>query len=851
MGSLDWLAKWVTPHMHINQYLPRAVPEALRALVPLALDLRWSWFHGADHLWRTVDAELWEATANPWLILQQISDQRLAQLAQDGDFLGDLCIQSAAQLSHGNAETWFSKNYANRFDGNIAYFSMEFGVSESLPIYSGGLGVLAGDYLKTASDLGIPLVGVGLLYQQGYFRQALNPQGEQIELYPYSDPTMLPIVPLRDDRGEWVHIEIELPGRSVRLRTWRACIGRCSLLLLDSNDPLNDASDRGITSELYGAGTELRLQQEIVLGIGGWRLLEKMGINCPICHLNEGHAAFALLERVRFFMLRAACTFAEALWATRAGNLFTSHTPVAASFDRHPAPLIAVYFDSYCRSLNISINQLLALGSVDARTADEFFIMPYLALHGVGAVNGVSRLHSEVSRRIFQPLFPRWPQAEVPVGYVTNGVHMPSWDSVAADKLWTDACGQARWRGALETLSADLCKCDDTALWQLRTDNRQMLINFVRKRMARKGSGRSAHAKASDYSALLDMNVLTIGFARRFTGYKRPNLLLQDSARLLRLLTNRDRPAQIVIAGKAHPHDVEGKRLLQRWQQFLRRAELQNCAVFIEDYDLDVATQLVQGVDVWLNTPRRPWEACGTSGMKVLVNGGLNVSELDGWWAEAYMPGAGWAFGDGYEHDNIEEWDAREAEQLYRLLEDEIVPCFYQRDEHGLPQAWLERMRNSMAQLTVQYSSNRMAREYVDQYYAPMASAAVARYASPAATKLTQWYSQLAQHWQQIHFGNVTWFEKNNARHCEVHVYLDDLSMDAVQVELYADADGFNAAERIVLERGALLAGAINAYSFSARVDGPRASDEYTPRIIPKHLLANIPLEANFITWYR
>ncbi|MGB5601804.1 MAG: alpha-glucan family phosphorylase [Gammaproteobacteria bacterium] len=837
--------------MQISHYLPRVLPESLQGLATLALDLRWSWHHGTDYLWRSVDSELWEATANPWLILESVSDQRLTDLARDSTFLSELQQQLAARDEHFHSETWFPPQYQDVLSGQIAYFSMEFGLSESLPIYSGGLGVLAGDYLKTACDLDVPVIGVGLLYQQGYFRQAINASGDQLEFYPFNDPTMLPVVPLRDDKGEWVHIMLELPGRPLRLRTWVVQVGRRSLLLLDSNDLLNAPGDRGITSELYGGGAEMRLQQEMVLGIGGWRLLEWLGMDCAVCHLNEGHAAFAILERCRHFMDRTGQSFEVALRATRAGNLFTTHTPVAAGFDRFSPDLFALYFRDYVAQLSIGLDELIALGRANPDDPGEPFNMAYLALRGAGAVNAVSGLHGEVSRHLFQPLFPHWPQHEVPVGYVTNGIHVPSWDSVAADVLWTDACGKKRWRGGLKTVEADLRQLGDDVLWRFRGDSRRQLVAFLRNRMLRQHCGRGVMAaQAQDYIEPLDPDALTLGFARRFAEYKRTNLLLHDPERLLHLLCNRDRPVQLVIAGKAHPQDMQGKRLLREWHDFLRRPEVQGRVMFVEDYDLQIAEQLTQGVDVWVNTPRRPWEASGTSGMKVLVNGGLNLSELDGWWAEAYTPEVGWALGDGLEHADVAAWDAAEAEQLYHLLEDEVVPCFYRRDESGLPREWVGRMRESMACLTTYFSTNRMLREYVETYYLPLAEAYLRR-VDGAASDLEDWSRQLRQHWARIHFGNVTSTLTERGHHFEVQVYLDELSPEAVRAELYADANEGGEAFRQPMERGDLLAGAANAYVYHATVPANRPASDYTARIIPAHNEAKVPLDANFILWYR
>ncbi len=847
--------------MQASHYLPRPLPEALQGLAVLALDLRWSWHHGADELWRAADPELWDATQNPWLILDSISEERLDALAADAPFRARLEAEIEARDRHYSGETWFGDARTTGLGGPVAYFSMEFGVSEALPIYSGGLGVLAGDYLKTACDLGVPVIGIGLLYQEGYFRQALDANGEQLEFYPYSDPTQLPVVPLRDADGEWVHVALELPGRRVWLRAWEAQVGRRSLYLLDSNDLLNDPGDRGITSELYGGGSELRLQQEIALGIGGWRLLPMLGIECCVCHLNEGHAAFAVLERARARMKAAGCSFAEALRATRAGTLFTTHTPVEAGFDRFAPELFAQYFRGYAEELGLDVEALLALGRGEPRRAvagagagdaEEPFNMAYLAVRGSGAVNGVSRLHGEVSRRIFAPLFPRWPEPEVPVGHVTNGVHVPTWDSAAADTLWTGACGPERWRGTLENLGTALRGVDDETLWRFRCDSRRALVAALGGRLARQGRRRGAGPEeAASIGRLLDPNVLTIGFARRFAEYKRTNLLLADPDRLVRLLNARDRPVQLVIAGKAHPQDKAGRRLIREWQDFLRRPEVRGRAVFVEDYDLSVAAALTRGVDVWLNTPRRPWEASGTSGMKVLVNGGLNFSELDGWWAEAYAAEVGWALGDGREHAaDAAGWDAAEARALYGVLEAEVVPCFYRREASGLPVEWIARMRESMAALTPRFSTNRMLREYVEQYYVPLAAASVRRDAAAAAA-LEAWRGRLEANWASVRFGGLSVAPAGADHRFEVQVYLHELDPGDVAVEVYADALDDAGPERHPLERDGELRGAHNSYTYFGLVPAKRPASDYTPRIIPAHALAAVPLEAGYIAWYR
>ena len=506
------------------------------------------------------------------------------------------------------APAWFQKSHSGSPLTCAAYFSMEFMLSEALPIYAGGLGNVAGDQLKTASDLGVPVVAVGLLYQQGYFCQVIDKDGSQQALYPYNDPGQLPITPVRQSNGEWLRLKLDLPGYPVWLRAWQVQVGRVKLYLLDSNDLANFPAHRGITSELYGGGPELRLQQEIVLGIGGWRLLHALGIQPEVCHLNEGHAAFAILERARTFMNETGQPFEVALAVTRAGNLFTTHTAVAAGFDRFAPALIEQYLAGYAeQKLGIALHDLLALGRQNPNDLSESFNMAYLAIRGSGAVNGVSRLHGKVSRHLLEPLFPHWPEDEVPVGHVTNGVHMPSWDSATADELWTEACGKDRWLGTTESLEQDIRCVSDSRLWQFRNVARKSLVDYARERLPKQltASGAS-HEEVAGVKQLFSPNALTLGFARRFATYKRPNLLLHDPERLLRLLTIPERPVQLILAGKAHPEDRAGQALICEWIRFIRQPKIRPHVVFLSDYDMLLTEHLVQGVDVWINTPRRP-----------------------------------------------------------------------------------------------------------------------------------------------------------------------------------------------------------------------------------------------------
>ncbi len=823
-------------------------------LSELALDLRWSFNHSADKLWARLDPELWDLTHNPWVVLQTVSQERLQSVTAAPDFQALLADLYRERQAAEQSEGWFQQSHPNSQLKTVAYFSMEFMLSEGLPIYSGGLGNVAGDQLKTASNLGVPVIGVGLLYQQGYFRQEIDAQGRQQALYPFNDPGQLPIKPLREKNGEWLRFSIDFPGVKLWIRTWQVQVGRSKLYLLDTNDPANIPAHRGITSELYGAGQDLRLKQEQVLGIGGWRLLRALGLQPEVCHLNEGHAAFAVLERARSYMADNKQPFDLALTVTRAGNLFTTHTPVEAGFDLFAPELMEKYFRKYAEEeLSISFQDLLALGRRDRNNSSEPFNMAYVANRGSRAVNGVSRLHGQVSRRIFQGLFPQWPEVEVPVTYVTNGVHVPTWDSAEADRLWENSCGKKRWHGAMESLGNDFRSVSDSSLWQLRADARKSLVGYVRKQHARQLAGQGASEEdLSQAAQVLEPNTLTLGFARRFAPYKRPNLLLHDPERLARILTNRDRPVQLVLAGKAHPQDLEGQSMIRQWIEFARRPEVRSRVVFLSDYDALMAEHLVQGADVWVNTPRRPWEASGTSGMKVLVNGGLNLSELDGWWAEAYSPEVGWAIGDGQERGDDPSWDAAEAETLYGILEREVVPEFYARNEKGIPAGWVAKMRESMAQLTPAFSANRVVRQYTEEYYLAGAANLSARAANNGrlGLDLLHWQAALAKHWSALRFGSATMDQQGERYFFQVQAYLDELDPEAVKVELYAEGVNGGAPLRLPMSRGNRLVGSANGFIYTAQVSTARPAADYTPRLIPEHSGASVPLEASFILWH-
>jgi starch phosphorylase len=824
------------------------------ALAELALDLRWSFNHAADTIWQRLDPMLWNLTHNPWVVLQTVSRERLEAVTADGEFQ-QLVNDLVREKRHAEeSPAWFQQAHPRAPFSAVAYFSMEFMLSEALPIYSGGLGNVAGDQLKTASNLGVPVVGIGLLYQQGYFRQDIDARGWQQALYPFNDPGQLPIRPLREANGEWLRFSIPFPGSPLWIRAWQVQIGRVPLYLLDTNDPANTPAHRSITSELYGGDAELRLKQELVLGIGGWRMLCAAGVAPEVCHLNEGHAAFAVLERARSYMVDQHQPFELALTVTRAGNLFTTHTPVEAGFDRFAPDVMAKYLGSYAgHDLAIAFDDLLSLGRGDRQDPSEPFNMGYLAIRGSCAINGVSRLHGEISRRLFQPLFPRWPEIEVPVTHVTNGVHMPTWDSADADRLWEATCGKERWRWATDEVERDFRGVSDADLWQLRASARASLVGYVRNRLARQLAEQGASAaEVATADTILDPQILTMGFARRFATYKRPNLLLHDADRLARILTNGQRPVQLVVAGKAHPRDIAGQVLIEQWIAFVRRPDVSGRVVFLSDYDMLMAERLVQGIDLWINTPRRPSEACGTSGMKVLVNGGLNLSELDGWWAEAYGPAVGWAIGDGKDRGDDPSWDATEADALYALLEEEIGAAFYVRDDHGIPRGWVGRMRESMARLTPAFSANRTVREYTETHYLPAAAAYRERAANGGrqSGELLTWRKQLERYWGAARFMAVDVQTNGEQYTFHVHVDLGGLDPEGVRLELYAEGLNGGTPVRQPMTRMARVADSTNLFLYAGDVQASRSSSDFTPRLIPFHAGASVPLEAPFILWY-
>ena len=743
-----------------------AIPETLTKLEVLARNLHWSWNPQFIELFKRIDPVLWAACGhNPVKLLGTVSQTRLEALASNESFLNEMKRAGETLDDYLQASTWFEKACPGNEETVIAYFSAEFGLHECLPIYAGGLGILAGDHLKSASDLGVPIVGIGLMYQKGYFRQRLNIDGWQQEDYIENDSFNMPAELVLKSSGRPLTISVEYPGRSVHAQIWVISVGRLKLYLLDTNIPANSPGDRMITSSLYGGDRELRIRQEILLGIGGLKALAAMDITPTVCHMNEGHAAFMALERIRQVRSATNMTFEEAVEATRSGNIFTTHTIVKAGLDEFDVDLVDKYFGSYFPHLGINRRQFLALGRMLPDDENEPFKMPVLAIKLSSYLNGVSKLHGQISREVWGSLWPGVPSREVPIVSITNGIHLKTWLSNEIGELYERYLGPT-WSGTVfdKSVWEQVDQIPDEELWNAHQRCKQQLIVFARKRlmaqMQRRGTCQGELRQAEE---VLDPEALTIGFARRFVSYKRGDLLLRDAERLARLLNNPERPVQIIFAGKSHPRDNAGKEIIRHIVHFTGQENVRRRILFLEDYDIDVGQSLVRGVDVWLNNPRRPMEASGTSGMKAAVNGVLNVSTLDGWWCEGYVPDGGWIIGAGEDYENPDYQDTVESQALYNLLENEVVPLFFTRSADNLPRAWLQRMKTCVKWVAPRFNTHRMLAQYTRRFYNP----AAARYryflddTMTRAKAFAQWKSEVRQAWPEFAVKEVVMNSKN------------------------------------------------------------------------------------------
>lgn len=841
-----------------------SLPAKLEPLREIVYNLYWSWNHDAIELFRRLDRKLWEETYhNPVIMLGKISQNRLIEVAADDSFISHMNRVYVQLNVYMEEKTWYQKNYKIEQSKFIAYFSAEFGLTECLQVYSGGLGVLSGDHLKSASDLGLPLVGVGLCYKEGYFQQYLTNDGWQQERYELTDFYNQPMELVTGKDKTPLKIDLDFPGRKVRLQVWKIQVGRVPLYLLDTNVPENSEEDRKITRALYGGNVETRIQQEIVLGIGGFRALLEMNIIPLVCHMNEGHSAFLSLERIRALIKKHNLTFTEAKDIGFYSNVFTTHTPVPAGIDIFPNDLIEKYFSQYYRNeLQISDKVFYSLGTIIREKSPSNFNMAHLAMNMAGFVNGVSKLHGKVSKKMWMTGFVDIPFDEIPIDYVTNGVHTRSHLSNDMEELLYRYLGEKFLQNPADPESWDgIDEIPDEELWRTHERRRERLVAFARNRLARQIKERGGSASELAFAKeVLDVQALTIGFARRFATYKRATLTFRDVDRLESILCNPDIPVQLIIAGKAHPKDEEGKKLIQEIVAITKDPHLRKRVVFIENYDMNVARYMVEGCDVWLNNPRRPLEASGTSGMKIIANGGLNLSIMDGWWDEAFTPEVGWKIGNSEEYDNLEYQDEVESRLIYETIEKELVPLFYGRGDDKLPRNWIFMMKNSMKKLGPVYNSHRMVEEYAEKFYFASYEKRMTLMKNDweKGKAYSKWKSKLYENWNRVKFINISEEERNGELKVglkypvQAEVELGDLTPDDVDVQIYfgkvdESADGIkNSVTMTHVSKKTKSA----FFTYRGEIECTDTGQfGYTLRILPKHPLLINQFELGLIRW--
>ena len=834
------------------------LPEQLAPLQEMAFNLRWSWDDRTRDVFRWVDPHLWELTQHdPVQVLSLVARERLEALAKDNAFMSFLGEIHADLRRYMSVHRWF-QNRGRSALVKVAYFSPEFGIAEALPQYAGGLGILAGDHLKAASSLGVPMVGVGLLYREGYFRQRLNADGWQEERYPVMDPHAMALTPIDGTR-----ITVELAGQALIAQIWVAYVGRVKLYLLDANVEENSDDLRSVTDRLYGGATEHRLRQEILLGIGGVRALEALDEQPQIFHSNEGHAGFLGLERIRQLVTNHGLSFAEAVEATRAGTLFTTHTPVPAGIDRFPAELIDKYFSGWAHEVGVGVEDLMALGHAPGEAPNAPFNMADMGLRLAGMSNGVSRLHGHTSRLMFQQLYPSVPVEEVPIGSVTNGVHGRTWVASAMNDLFTKYINPS-WEDAGPADWARIAEARDDELWRAREQGREALVDFVRSRvkssLLEKGVSPIDAAWADE---ALDPTLLIIGFARRFASYKRATLLLSQPERFRALLLDPKRPAQFVFAGKAHPADDLGKEMIREMVQFAHEPSVRHRIAFIEDYDIAVARPILQGCDVWVNNPRRPMEASGTSGQKAALNGGLNCSVLDGWWDEMFDGKNGWQIASAESYVDVQRRDEVEANSLFEILERQVVPLYYDRGADRFPRLWVARIKDSLSSLGPRVQASRMVRDYVRQEYEPMAKRADALNARnfAKAKDLAAWKRRVTGAWGEVAVVGVDIdsaalvTDLGTTMHATAEVCLGELGPNEVSVELLhgpvTAGDDLVDWQTVKMDRkGHSSDGAAGVWegSFVCDVAGRHG---FIVRVVPSHADLPVPAEMGLVAWAR
>jgi starch phosphorylase len=770
------------------------IPDALKPLLKIAQNLAWVWNFEAIELFRRLDIETWrEVHHNPIALLGSLPQKAMDDAAESESFIAHMKRVEEELDWQLSKKTWFQENVEGN-DYKIAYFSAEFGIHECLPIYAGGLGILAGDHLKSASELGLPLYGIGLLYKLGYFHQYLNVDGWQQERFPETDFGNIPVALVKNDTGETVFVKVEFPGRDIYAQIWEVLVGRIKLYLLDTDIDKNSNEDRWITYQLYGGDNEMRIKQEMILGIGGVRALKAMGKNITVFHMNEGHSAFLSIERIRSAMKDDKLSFQEALAFVSSNNIFTTHTPVPAGNDRFTPDMIEKYLMSFMKEMGLTKDDFLSLGREDSSNKEELFCMTVLAIKTAAVCNGVSKLHASVSRNMWKRIWPSLPVHNIPIIHISNGIQTLAWTSDEMMRVLNRYLGP-RWidNPVDKDVWLNVDSIPESELWRCRERMKERLIGFARKKLKEqlKARGMPKH-EIEMADAVLDSEALTIVFARRFATYKRATLLFRNMERLEKILLNKERPVQFIFSGKAHPRDNMGKELIKNLIRLARDEKFRNKIVFLEDYDINIARYMVQGADVWLNTPTRPKEASGTSGMKVVPNGGLNISILDGWWAEAYNGNNGWTIGRGEEYDDLEYQDSVESESLYNILENEVIPIFYNRGADGIPREWMARIKESMKSISPMFNTNRMVREYTEKSYniAHKNFRLLSQDQYAKAKSLSLWQRRIREKWKELSIKDVYIKEEQEIVvgkriNVEAVVKLGSLSPEDIQVELY------------------------------------------------------------------
>ncbi len=841
-----------------------SLPEKLEMLREIVYNLYWSWNHDAIELFRRLDRKLWEETHhNPVLMLGKLSQDRLNEVAADDSFISHMNRVFVQLNVYMEEKSWYQKNYSLEGEKFIAYFSAEFGLTECLQVYSGGLGVLSGDHLKSASDLGLPLVAVGLCYKEGYFQQYLTNDGWQQERYELTDFFNQPMTLVTNFDNTPLKIEMNFPGRQVILQIWKIQVGRVPLFLLDTNVPENSEEDRKITRSLYGGNVETRIQQEIVLGIGGIRALHAMKIDPLVCHMNEGHSAFLSLERIGSLIKKHGLSFTEAKDINFYSNVFTTHTPVPAGIDIFPNELVEKYFGNYYRNeLQINDKTFYSLGTILKDKPVTNYNMAHLAMNMAGFVNGVSKLHGKVSKKMWMAGFVDIPFDEIPIDYITNGVHTRSHLSKDMHELLYRYLGDKFMQNPADTESwKHIDEIPDEELWRTHERRRERLVAFTRSRLTKQIIERGGSASELSFAKeVLNVEALTIGFARRFATYKRATLIARDIERLASILSNPDYPVQLIVAGKAHPKDDEGKKIIQEIIALSKEPHLRKKIVFIENYDMNIARYMVEGCDVWLNNPRRPLEASGTSGMKVIANGGLNFSVMDGWWDEAYTPDVGWRIGNAEEYDNLDYQDEVESRLIYEGIEKELVPLFYNRGEDKLPRSWISMMKNSMKKLGPVYNSHRMVEQYSKKFYFASYEKRMAlmRNDWEKGKEFSKWKSHLYENWHKVSFLSISEEEKNGDLKVGLkypilaEIELGDLTPDDVDVQIYYGKvdDGIQGTKSFVNMNHIAKKTKSTKYIYRGEINCKDTGQfGFTLRLLPKHHMLINQFELGLIRW--